>query len=179
MAEIDIIYASEEGQTKRIAERIAELVHASGHRSRVLDFRQLGGGPPPVSDGLIVGASVHVGHHSEKLESWVREHRDVLDTIPTAFFSVSLSAGSPTPKAKEEAREYVSDFLRRTEWQPNRSEAFGGALRYTRYGFFKRWMMRLIASRSGSRDLDTHRDYEYTDWHAVEQFTNDFLAIVE
>jgi menaquinone-dependent protoporphyrinogen oxidase len=36
-------------------------------------------------------------------------------------------------------------------------------------------MMRLIAGAAGG-DTDTSRDYEYTDWEAVERFAMDFAA---
>lgn len=170
MADIAIIYASTEGQTRRIAEHMARSVRSLGHQALTLDFRELYGAPPPAADGIVIGASVHVGHHPEELESWVREHRDGLDSRPSAFFSVSLSAVGDRPGAKAEAGEYITDFLNRTGWHPDAVSAFAGALRYTRYGWLKRMLMKFIAFRSGSADLDTHRDYEYTDWAAVDQF---------
>lgn len=179
MADIAIIYASTEGQTRRIAEHMARSVRAAGHQALVLDFRELYGGPPPAAGGIIIGASVHVGHHPEELESWIREHREALESGPSAFFSVSLSAAGAQPGAKVEAGEYISDFLNRTGWHPDTATAFAGALRYTRYGWFKRMLMRFIASRSGSTDLDTHRDYEYTDWEAVERFVTDWIRSLE
>jgi menaquinone-dependent protoporphyrinogen oxidase len=35
--------------------------------------------------------------------------------------------------------------------------------------------MRRIARGKGSPDLDTSRDYEYTDWDGVTRFTEEFL----
>lgn len=178
MADIAIVYHSKEGQTRRIAEHMGRTLRAAGHQALVIDFRELYGGPPPAADAIMVGASVHVGHHPQELESWVRGQREALESVPSAFFSVSLSAGGAQPGAKVEAGEYISDFLKRTGWHPDAAVAFAGALRYTHYGFFKRIMMRLIASRSGSPDLDTRRDYEYTDWEAVDRFTREFLQTV-
>jgi menaquinone-dependent protoporphyrinogen oxidase len=179
MADIAIIYATREGQTQRIAEHMARPIRAAGHQALVLDFRELYGGPPPAADGIIIGASVHVGHHPEELESWVREHREALESRFGAFFSVSLSATGARVGAKVEAGEYITDFLNRTGWHPDAAAAFAGALRYTRYGWFKRLLMKFIASRSGSADLDTRRDYEYTDWEAVERFATESVHSIE
>ena len=35
--------------------------------------------------------------------------------------------------------------------------------------------MRKIARETGSPDLDTSRDYIYTDWNSVKRFTEEFL----
>lgn len=177
--DIAIIFLSREGQTRRIAEHIGRAVRASGNQALVIDFRELYGGPPPSAGAIIIGASVHVGHHPEELETWARAHREELESVPSAFFSVSLSAGGPVPGAKVEAGEYISDFLNRTGWHPQVAAAFAGALRYTRYGFMKRTLMRFITWRSGSPDLDPHRDYEYTDWESVDRFARDFLEAAQ
>src|SRR5262249_4218420 len=53
---------------------------------------------------------------------------------------------------------------------------FAGALMYTRYGWIKRHIMRSIEAKEG-RDVDTSRDYEYTDWDAVDEFARTVLAL--
>jgi menaquinone-dependent protoporphyrinogen IX oxidase len=32
--------------------------------------------------------------------------------------------------------------------------------------------------KSGGKELDMSRDYEYTDWQQVDRFANDFLASI-
>jgi menaquinone-dependent protoporphyrinogen oxidase len=60
-----------------------------------------------------------------------------------------------------------------------RSASLAGALPYSRYGFLKRLLMRLIVWREGG-DTDDSRDYDDTDWDAVECFARSFLGeIVE
>ena len=50
-----------------------------------------------------------------------------------------------------------------------------GALQYTKYNWFIRWVMRRIVSRAGG-DTDTSRDYEYTDWKDLELFAHEFAS---
>ena len=50
-----------------------------------------------------------------------------------------------------------------------------GAIMYRKYGFLKRFFMKLIASGAGG-NTDTSKNYEYTDWDEVEHFTTGFLA---
>jgi menaquinone-dependent protoporphyrinogen oxidase len=59
--------------------------------------------------------------------------------------------------------------VKRTGWRPERVELFAGALPYTKYDFVTRFFMRHIVAKEGG-DVDTSRDYEYTDWRAVERF---------
>jgi len=178
MAQILVVYVSEEGQTERIAGRIAAVAGAQGLEVRLTDLAGLKAAGLEAADGVIVGASVHVGHHPRELRDWVRARRDWLAARPSAFFSVSLVAATPGGQGLPEAQRLLDAFLEQTGWRPDRTAIFAGALRYSRYGLLKRVVMKNIARRAGSPDLDTHRDYEYTDWAGVERFTQDFLALL-
>jgi menaquinone-dependent protoporphyrinogen oxidase len=107
----------------------------------------------------------------------VRETREALERLPTAFFSVSLAICEPTEAGRKEAEGYAEEFFRLTRWHPGKVALFAGALRYTRYGVFTRWIMKRIARGKGSPDLDTSRDYEYTDWDGVTRFAEEFLGV--
>lgn len=172
MARILILYATVEGQTARIAERLAAHWRAA-HAVDVV--RALAGSALPALreyDAVVVGASVHYGHHPGFLAAALKRQRDALASRPSAFFSVSLSADGPGAK-RAAALRYVGRFLRRIGWQPLESAAFGGALRYTQYPAWKRWLVGLFVRVAGG-DTDQSRDYEYTDWRSVEQFAHAF-----
>jgi len=128
-------------------------------------------------DAVIVGSSVRYGHHHAQVEALVRANLEAIAARPNAFFSVSLSAGGPGARPAT-ASGYLEEFLRRTGWQPRSVALFAGALRYTRYNPFIRFMMRLIVGAAGG-ETDTSRDYEYTDWQAVERFAGEFCAQLE
>jgi menaquinone-dependent protoporphyrinogen oxidase len=97
------------------------------------------------------------------LRTLLRRHRAALAARPSAFFSVSLSA-------KE---RYLQRFLREVDWQPQATATFAGALQYSKYGPVKRLVMRAFVTLTG-RDTDMSRDYEYTDWDAVDRFSEAF-----
>jgi menaquinone-dependent protoporphyrinogen oxidase len=122
-------------------------------------------------DALLLGASIRYGHHARSLERWVREHRAQIERRPNAFFSVCLSAGGPGEK-RSVAEGYVADFLRRTGWQPRASAIFAGALRYSQYRPWTRWLVRLVMGVAGG-ETDASRDHEYTDWDAVDRFARE------
>ena len=173
MPRILILYATVEGQTARIAERIAQRLRGQGHTAETHRADNLPAGLNPAAfDGVIVGSSIHYSRHPGYLCALVRRHREALDLRPSAFFSVSLSAGGPGAKP-EAAQRYLDNFLRQVDWQPALTATFAGALQYSKYGIFKRWLMRMIVGIAGG-DTDPTRDYEYTDWDAVERFADAF-----
>ena len=173
MARILVLFASIDGHTARVAQRVAERLEHSGHP---VALRAVAEAPAQLddSDAVIVGGAIRYGHHPRALEAWVRTHRAQLAGKPNAFFSVCLSAGGPGARP-DTARGYLDDFRTRTGWQPAIAASFAGALLYRRYNPFIRFMMRLIVGMAGG-DTDTSRDYEYTDWQAVERFAAEFGA---
>ncbi len=178
MAKVLILYATSEGHTARIAERIAQGLRDKGHC--VASQRVDASGTIPDLEsyqGVIVGAPVHYGRHPSHLRTLLREHRAALAARSSAFFSVSLSAGGPGAKPAA-ARRYVQTFLRQAGWQPQQASAFGGVLQFSKYGRLKRLLMILFVGLAGG-DTDTSRDYEYTDWDAVERFTGAFTEFLK
>jgi menaquinone-dependent protoporphyrinogen oxidase len=167
MARILVVYGTTEGQTARIADVVADTLRAAGHAAEAVDVTSLGDSLPRDYDGVVVGASIHMGKHDKHVVQLVQKNLDLLARLPSAFFSVSLAAHGDT----QEAEGYVDRFEAETGWRPARVALFSGALLYTQYGFVKRHMMRRIAKeKPGELGLDTSRDYVYTEWDAVQRF---------
>ena len=167
MSRILLLYATVEGQTARIAERIAHTLREKGYSVEMLPA-DTAEADPAAYDGVMVGASIHYGHHPAYLRTLIRRHGKALAARPCAFFSVSLSAGGPRPKPAA-AQRYIDKFLRRTGWQPQLVASFAGSVKYSLYGPIKRRVMIVFVGLGGG-ETDASRDYEYTDWDAVERF---------
>ena len=71
------------------------------------------------------------------------------------------------------AQGYIDAFRQHTGWKPDEATSIAGALRYSRYGFFVKLMMKLIVAHAGG-ETDSSRDYEYTDWAVVDRFAEAF-----
>jgi len=166
-----IPYGTTEGLTARISEYVADVVRSHGHEAESVDIGGAGVPRPDAYDAVIVGASIHMGKHEEYVLDFVRDNRDALERLPSAFFSVSMAAHDNP----DEAEGYVEEFVRQTGWRPARVGLFGGALLYTHYGFIKRHMLKKIARDKGNPDTDTSRDYVYTEWDGVKHFVEEFL----
>ena len=176
MSRIMIPYGTSEGHTALIAACIADVIRGEGHEAFPMPIERDEAPAPDGYDAVIVGASVHRGRHQAAVEAFVRKHRAALERLPSAFFSVSLAMADGSAKGRQEADHYVEQFFRQTGWRADSVGLFAGALLYTRYGFFIRWIMKRIARSKGSTDTDTSRDYVYTDWEIVRRFAREFIA---
>lgn len=180
-----ILHATQEGQTQRIADHIATRLHQNGLSCEVINVKY-----PPADFSLknygsaILAASVHAGKHEREMVHFVLKNRQTLEPMHTAFLSVSLSqAGVQDRNATSERREQaaadvksmIKHFLAKTQWQPTRAEPVAGALMYSKYNPFLRFIMKRIARRAGA-STDTSRDHEFTDWGALDRFVSDFVA---
>jgi menaquinone-dependent protoporphyrinogen oxidase len=177
--DIPVFYATTEGQTRRIAERLVAIFREKGFTSRALDVASSG------ADYLdwrhvraaVVGASLHAHRHQRSAEAFVREHVGDLNGHPSAFFSVSLAAISPMPAERDAAAQIASKLPVRTGWHPNEVKCLAGRLAYTKYGFITRLIMKRIARRQGA-PTDTTRDYEFTNWDDVARLADTVVRMV-
>ncbi len=173
-----ILYATTEGHTAKIVQRIAQRLQTLGHAVETHRADAVPSGlDPSAYDGIIIGSSIHYGHHPGYFRALVRRHHTALTARPSAFFSVSLSAGGPGARP-ETARRYLEKFLRQVDWHPSQTATFAGALQYSKYGTFKKLLMRMIVGMAGG-DTDMSRDYVYTDWEAVARFAEAFARRLE
>lgn len=162
-----IVYASSYGQTEKIAGYMAGRLRAQGVAAQALHVDATE--PQPSFerfDAVFIGASLYVGRYQRGLRTFIGHHREALNAHPNVvFFSVSASA------ARAEGRTAVDDimtaFQRDLGWQPGRNAQLAGAVKYPRYGWFTRGIMRRISRKEGG-GLDTHREYEYTNWDEVD-----------
>jgi menaquinone-dependent protoporphyrinogen oxidase len=176
MSRVLILYGTTEGQTGNISEYIAEVVRDHGHETETLDAKELPGSFTfDRYEAVIVGASIHMGEHEEYVRDFAKRNHEALERMPSAFFSVSLTAREDTDEARAQTKGYVEKFVDETSWHPEMVGIFGGALRYTQYGFIKRHFMKKISRDKGSADTDVSRDYEYTDWNDARHFAEEFL----
>jgi menaquinone-dependent protoporphyrinogen oxidase len=176
MPDVLILYASKHGHTAKIASRIADALREDGAGADVRDVDSAATLSPRDYDVVVVGASIHAGHHQRSMTDWAKRHAAVLSDMPSAFFSVSLGAADDTEESREATRSYVDDFLDDTGWTPRRTQLIAGALQYREYDFATRQLMRLLM-RHGHHPTDSSRDYDYTDWDGVDRFAHDCAAL--
>lgn len=171
-----VVFHSSEGQTEKIADRIVRELERHG---ALVTLREASSAPAPdACDIVVVGDSIHTGRHSRQLTRWLERHERQLASIPVALFQVSLTSANDDEEHAAEATRMVQEFLDQTALDPVMVGLFAGALKYTRYGWLKRAVMKRIAAAEGS-DTDTSRDHEYTDWDTVDEFAHDVLSLAK
>ena len=170
-----VYYGTSEGQTKKIAMRVAEHLRARGVTVDVVESPA--DVDPSRFDAVVIGDSIHIGRHHRHVLKFIQAHRTILEAIPTAFFSVCLGIASKNESDRENARHFIDDMVERTGWRPDRVAVFAGALKYSRYGLLTRFIMKKISASEG-QSTDTKRDYEYTDWDAVAAFSTEFAEVL-
>ena len=183
MKPVGIFYTTREGQTRRIARRVAGGLRARGFEVEVHDLRSC------ASDinltrfsAAVLAASVHAGRHESEMVKFVKERVLQLAQVSAAFLSLTLSqAGAERPGAPVEERarfaadvqKMLEDFFQQTGWRPKYVKAVAGALLYSKYNMLVRFVMMRIAKKAGA-PTDTSRDYEYTNWVSLDHFVDEF-----
>lgn len=176
MSKILILYGTDYGHTRKVAQHIAEVINERGH---VTELVQGNKSPRDFTvdgfDGAIIGTSIHMGVHQISVKKLVKAQKEALSKIPSAYFCVCLTAYSSKAEDKKQVESFINDFLKYTGLKPVVSTAFAGALRYPHYNFARRYMAKLVARKVGA-DTDTKQEhYEYTDWNAVNRFAEEFV----
>lgn len=169
MSRILVAYASSFGQTRKIASTLAAELRSRGHEVELADA--LLAMPPPVEDydAVVIGSRVQFGLHARPLLEYITDNRAELHAIPSYLFVVSMAAAG---KPSADPNGYVAKLLAITHWQPHAAVAIAGGLPYRSYGWFLRFVMKLI-SRFAGHATDTRCDHEYTDWAQVRQLAAD------
>ncbi len=165
MLSILVVYGTTEGQTRKIAERVAERIRASGQQVELRNSARWQNDVQVESfDKVIIAGSVHEKRHQRPLEIFVIANRDKLASKPVLFLSVSLSAAFPG--GEDEAQAYVDSFAEYTEWTPPQTMLVAGALRHEEYDYFTEQIVQHVVLEG--RDAEEGQgDQEYTDWDAL------------
>jgi menaquinone-dependent protoporphyrinogen oxidase len=176
MSRILVLYGTTDGHTAKVATALGDTLRASGVDVDLVEAGTREPGPQDYA-GVIVAASVHAAGYQRPVRRWVRRHAAALRGKPTAFVSVCLGVLQNEPKVQQELETIRERFFTSTGWRPMVTETVAGALLYTKYNWIKRWVMKRIVRKAGG-DVDTTRNYEYTNWSDVRAFAHRFGTVV-
>lgn len=168
-----IVYATREGQTQKIAEQIYRVLIELGINVEIHSATESFEFHIESFDLLLFGASVHTGKVEKEVIEFIQEHRNEIRQKQNAFFLVQLASATPDTKLRNEKMKKARRQLEeQAQFSFDRIELISGALKYSEYSFFIKWIMKHISKQTGG-DSDTSKDYEYTDWKQVENFARD------
>jgi menaquinone-dependent protoporphyrinogen oxidase len=165
---IGILYATVDGQTLKIANKIKEILIEKGNEVELFSIEDFTGKIANY-DKFIIGSSIRYGKHNAKIIEFINTHKKQLDNTKNAFFSVNLVARKPE-KAMPETNPYFIKFLSEIDWIPFQAAVFAGKLDYQKYPFTDRLMIQLIMWMTKG-PTNSKTNIEYTDWDKVSQFS--------
>ncbi|GAM08109.1 protoporphyrinogen IX dehydrogenase [Geobacter sp. OR-1] len=168
MAKILIIYSTTDGQTRKICDRLREVIEQQSHRATVISIQDEAQVDLASFDKVVIGASIRYGKHSPRIIEFIEKNRNLLENKPNAFFSVNVVARKPE-KSKPEKNPYLQKFLKRISWKPRMLAVFAGKIDFPSYRFFDRLMIRLIMWITKG-PTDPKAIVEFTDWEQVDSF---------
>lgn len=168
-----IVYASTEGQTRKIARFCADELVAQGHSVELMGVADADA--PDISrfGAVLLAGSVHVGKVQEPLHHFAETHAEAMNALPGMFIQVSLAAAGNDPQEHRDLARIAADFCDSAGWRPLVVQQVAGAFRFTDYDFFKSWAMRFIAAQKGET-VDPKADKEYTDWAELKKALADW-----
>ena len=166
-AKIGIIYASIDGQTKKICEYIKSKLDT---QNNIVEIISIDNFEKTISEYkiLIIGSSIRYGKHHKSIYQFINSHNTELSHIKTSFFSVNLIARNKN-KNTPSTNPYLIKFLKGISWEPTLVDVFGGKLDYSLYPFFNRIMIKIIMKMTDG-PTKTKTAIEYTDWKKVDAF---------
>ncbi|MEW6330002.1 MAG: menaquinone-dependent protoporphyrinogen IX dehydrogenase [Pseudomonadota bacterium] len=168
MASILIIYSTVDGQTRKICQRLQQVIEREGHRVELISVHEADSAELKRFDKIVIGASIRYGKHRPEVFEFAKRNRTVLDGKPNAFFTVNVVARKPG-KNRPETNPYMQKFLQQSAWRPRELAVFAGKIDYPKYGFWDRQVIRFIMWMTQG-PTDPEAVVEFTNWEDVEAF---------
>ena len=165
-----IIYSSTDGQTKIICEKIKNFSKNSDS-IKLISLEEANDFNLESCENIIIGASIRYGKHNKNLYKFISSNKKTLEKKRSAFFSVNVVARKPE-KNTPETNPYMKKFLKISNWKPDKLGVFAGKVNYPNYGFFDKYIIRLIMFITKG-PTDTSKSFEFTDWSKVEDFARE------
>ena len=165
-----IIYSSTDGHTKKICETIKENL-PSGNKFKLISLDEALYFNLEKCEKIIIGASIRYGTHNKKVLDFIIKNKNILDLKKTAFFSVNVVARKEE-KSTPETNPYVLNFLKKTNWKPDKLSVFAGKVDYPNYNFFNKIVIRFIMMITKG-PTDINNSYEFTNWENVRKFAKE------
>ena len=169
-----VLYGTTEGQTRKIADFVTTKLKQRGDIVTMIDAADVPWDLRPKDyDAAILAGSLHAGVYQTPLIHFARKFHETLNKMPTAFFSVSLSAAGKDADDLKGVAVCADLFVKETGWKPGEINHIAGAFKFADYDFFKRWMMKVIAWERGIT-IGGAAELELTDWDALAKTAEQF-----
>jgi menaquinone-dependent protoporphyrinogen oxidase len=174
---MELFYATRDGQSRRIAGRIANRLAEHAIAARTIDLA----GASPASSSLtaarlvVVVAAVRYGRMLPEAEQFLARYRTLREPPQLVLLSVNLTARKPG-KDTVEGNAYLRKSIARHRLAPVLARAIAGRLDYSRYRWLDRQLIRFIMKLTGG-PTDPATCIDYTPWEVVDDVALQIAAL--
>lgn len=158
MNKVLVAYASKCGSTGEVAQAIAQELCAQG---MTVDVRRVGE-VKDVSgyDAFVVGSAIRMGSWLGEAKQFVEANAAVLQSAPTAFFTVHMLNTDDNEESKTNRAAYVAPI--HAIVQPDAEAFFAGKIELGKLSFLDRMLSKMMSAQ----------DEDKRDWDAVKQWAD-------
>ena len=166
--DMQLFYATRDGQSRRIAERIAGRLDERGIPTLPQDLAAALPAPQSLAEARLatIVMAVRYGRHLPEAEKFLAIYRALRAPPPLVLLSVNLTARKPG-KDTAEGNAYLRKSIARHRLNPAIALAIAGRLDYSRYGWLDRHLIRFIMKLTGG-PTDLKTCLEFTAWNVVD-----------
>jgi menaquinone-dependent protoporphyrinogen oxidase len=165
---LELFYATRDGQSRRIAERIASRLAENGIPALPHDLAVASANARKLVEArlVVVVAAVRYGRPLPEAEQFLESYRALRHPPLLVLLSVNLTARKPG-KDTADGNPYLRKSIARHRLAPALALAIAGRLDYSRYGWLDRQLIRFIMKLTGG-PTDPKTCIDYTPWHVVD-----------
>lgn len=174
---MELLYATRDGQSRRIAERIAGRLAERGIPVQPHDLAAVGPDPAQLQAArlVVVVSAVRYGRTLPEAERFLAGYGALRAPSPLVLLSVNLTARKPG-KTTIEGNVYLRKLVVRHRLAPALARALAGRLDYARYGWLDRQVIRFIMKLTGG-PTDPGTCIDYTPWDVVDDIALQIAAL--
>ena len=166
-AKVLVAYATRAGSTLEVAQSIGQIFCEHGVLVDILPVKEI-----KSLDGyqaVIVGSAIRMGAWLPEAVKFVESHQAALNSIPKAYFLVSLFLREDTPEMRKTVEGYLGPV--RQILEPDSLAIFPGKMDYSKLSWVERQAAKFVKAPEG----------DYRDWEAVRGWaqklaSNGFLS---
>ncbi len=166
-AKVLVAYASKYGATKRIAEKIGEILRQEGLQAEVLPVKSVK--DLSAYKAVIIGSASYMFNWRKDASGFLKKFEKVLAERPVWIFSsgplekgdpVQLLKGQILPKALQPVVARI---------KPRDITVFHGAIFMKNLNFFEKWMMQRVKTGVG----------DFRDWEMITKWATDIAGALK
>jgi menaquinone-dependent protoporphyrinogen oxidase len=165
---MELFYATRDGQSRRIAERMAERLaeHEIETLPKDLRVQQPSQSVLESTDLVVIVAAIRYGKILPEARDFLAAYQKLQRKPKLVFLVVNLTSRKPG-KETPEGSVYIRKAIKQYELEPAFARAIPGRLDYQRYTWRDRQLIRFIMLLTGG-PTDPRTSIEYTPWNVVD-----------